>query len=69
MDIVEETNEERLRYVLSQTATAACKMYLSVSIQSCIVMNFILHPINNGLYILIEAISFSSRMRKEITWK
>ncbi|XP_025161320.1 protein arginine methyltransferase NDUFAF7 homolog, mitochondrial isoform X2 [Harpegnathos saltator] len=28
VDIVQETNEERFRYVLSQTVTAACKVYL-----------------------------------------
>ncbi|XP_014475689.1 PREDICTED: NADH dehydrogenase [ubiquinone] complex I, assembly factor 7 homolog [Dinoponera quadriceps] len=29
IDIVQETNEEKFRYVLSQTVTAACKVYLS----------------------------------------
>lgn len=42
IDIIQETNEEKFRYVLSRTPTAACKVYLSVSIQSCIIMNFIL---------------------------
>jgi len=29
---VQESKEERFRYVLSQMPTAACKVYLSVSI-------------------------------------
>lgn len=32
MDIIQEAKQEKFRYVLSRMPTAACKVYLSVSI-------------------------------------